>query len=75
MVVVLCPCSDAPTFAIDKTDLEKRYKNLQRSLHPDRFSAASEKEKEISAVQASTVNHAYSLLREPLTRANCIVRS
>lgn len=55
-------------------DLESRYKSLQRSLHPDKFSMATEAEKGLSAEQATAVNHAYSILRRPLSRANYLVR-
>uniref|UniRef100_A0A3B4VJC5 HscB mitochondrial iron-sulfur cluster cochaperone n=1 Tax=Seriola dumerili TaxID=41447 RepID=A0A3B4VJC5_SERDU len=56
------------TFALDTKKLQKRYLQLQRSLHPDNFSQKSVKEQEYSESQSSLVNKAYKTLRKPLSR-------
>lgn len=50
-------------------EIQKKYKELQKLLHPDKFSTKSEKEKEISEHLSSLVNKAYTTLSHPLKRA------
>uniref|UniRef100_A0A672MMZ7 Iron-sulfur cluster co-chaperone protein HscB, mitochondrial-like n=1 Tax=Sinocyclocheilus grahami TaxID=75366 RepID=A0A672MMZ7_SINGR len=57
------------TFSLDTQRLQKRYVELQRSLHPDNFSQKSSKEQEYSEEQSALVNNAYRTLQKPLSRA------
>lgn len=59
----------APTFDIDAATLEKRYFDLQRKLHPDRFATKTPRERAISQQQATSLNDAYETLADPLRRA------
>ncbi|XP_077456561.1 iron-sulfur cluster co-chaperone protein HscB [Stigmatopora argus] len=59
-----CEC----TFALDILKLQKRYLQLQRSLHPDNFSQKSAEEQEYSEHQSALVNKAYDTLSKPLSR-------
>jgi molecular chaperone HscB len=61
------------TFDIDTAKLERRYKRLQWSLHPDKSVGKNASEKEFSAEQATLVNRAYGVLKSPLSRANYMV--
>lgn len=56
------------SFELDVDVLTKKYKDLQRILHPDKFSQKSEREKFYSAEQSSLVNLAYTSLLKPLSR-------
>jgi molecular chaperone HscB len=56
-------------FAQDDKDLEQRYRNLQRKLHPDRFATRSAEERRMSLARATTANAAYRTLRDPVRRA------
>ena len=59
----------APRFEVDPDALEASMKRLQKVLHPDKFGARSPRAQAHSAEQASLVNRAYAVLRDPLRRA------
>ena len=61
-------------FRVDPARLEAAMKRLQTLLHPDKFAAKSELERAHSAEQASLVNRAYAVLRDPLARAKYMLR-
>jgi len=56
--------------AIDGKDLEKRFYALSRQLHPDLHSRKSPAERE----QAAVLNDAYRTLREPIARAEYLLK-
>jgi curved DNA-binding protein CbpA len=66
--------SGEPAFDIDEAALERRYKLLQWTLHPDKSVSRTPQERDFSAEHASHINQAYGVLRRPLSRANYLVR-
>ncbi|KAM4707722.1 iron-sulfur cluster co-chaperone protein HscB [Discoglossus pictus] len=56
------------SFDIDIQELQKKYRDLQRLLHPDYFSQKSQSERDVSEQQSSIVNKAYNTLLSPLSR-------
>lgn len=61
-------------FEIDRADLDRRYFDLQRRLHPDRFAAKTPRERALSQQQAASLNQAYETLKDPLARAANLLR-
>ena len=56
-------------FRIDLDELAKRYRDLQKVTHPDKFANAGEQQQRIAMQSATQVNEAYNTLRDPLKRA------
>jgi molecular chaperone HscB len=61
-------------FDIDGAELDRRYFALQRQLHPDRFATRTARERAISQSQAVALNEAYETLKDPLARAEYMLR-
>jgi molecular chaperone HscB len=61
-------------FDLDPADLDQRYRELQKALHPDRFAAAPASERRMSLERAVQVNEAYRLLRDELKRAEALLK-
>ncbi|MBT8768207.1 co-chaperone HscB [Pseudomonas boanensis] len=58
-----------PDFRIDLEQLAARYRELARSVHPDRFADASEREQRLALEHAAQLNDAYQTLKSPPRRA------
>ncbi|KAK6179841.1 hypothetical protein SNE40_012106 [Patella caerulea] len=56
-------------YKIDIRKLYETYIELQKKLHPDKFTQASEEEKLYAEKQSSLINKAYATLSKPLSRA------
>lgn len=50
-------------FGLDRAELEKRFYQLSRALHPDRFTTASLETKSLSLSRMSFINQAYGTLK------------
>ena len=61
------------TFDLDDKTLDRRYFDLLRHLHPDRFATKTPCERMLSQQQATSLNEAYETLRDPLRRAAYLV--
>jgi molecular chaperone HscB len=55
-------------FAIDRADLDARWRRLQASAHPDRFAADGAAAQRLAMQWSVRINEAYRRLREPLAR-------
>ena len=60
-------------YAFDRALLDARYRDLQRSVHPDRFASASEQERRIAMQHATHINEGYQTLKNPLKRARYLL--
>ncbi len=56
-------------FAIDRADLDVRWKDLQRQAHPDRFASADAASQRLAMQWSVRINEAYQRLKDPLKRA------
>lgn len=56
-------------FALDRPDLDARWRKLQASAHPDKFAADGPAAQRMAMQWSVRINEAYRRLREPLTRA------
>jgi len=59
----------APRFKQDRAVLDARWKELQRQVHPDRFTAQGVAAQRVAMQWAIRVNEAYQRLKVPLARA------
>lgn len=59
---------------IDLADLERRFRSLSRQFHPDYFYGASAAERVASLERASYLNDAYRVLKQPLDRAEYLLK-
>ena len=60
----------APTFELDRAQLDERWKNLQREVHPDRHAAADAQTQRQAMQWSVRINEAYQRLKDPLARAS-----
>lgn len=61
-------------YDLDVDALERKYFELQRHLHPDRFANKTAKEKSLSQQQAVSLNEAFETLKDPLLRADYLLQ-
>ena len=57
-------------FSVDVQDLDRRWKEMQKQVHPDKFSMAGASAQRVAMQWSSRINEAYRRLKTPLTRAS-----
>jgi molecular chaperone HscB len=60
-------------FAIDAAMLERRYRELQRDVHPDRAAGGDDAARRVAMQASARVNEAYRTLRDPVERARYLL--
>jgi len=60
---------------LDLDDLKSRFYALSRQWHPDRFARAAPEEQQQALEATSILNDGYRVLRDPLSRAEYVLRS
>jgi molecular chaperone HscB len=60
-------------FDLDLAELESRYRELSRVLHPDKFAQKPASERRMSLSRAVEVNEAYRTLKDELSRARALL--
>lgn len=56
-------------FALDRADLDARWKALQKQAHPDRFAVEGAAAQRVAMQWSVRINEAYQRLKNPLKRA------
>lgn len=60
-------------YDIDSSELERAYRQLQRTLHPDKHVGAPASQRKATLGKAVEVNEAYRTLRDELSRAQALL--
>ncbi len=60
------------TFAIDEKALDKKYIDVQKKVHPDKFASASAAEKRAAEQWTTIINDSYAILKDPIKRAEAL---
>lgn len=63
-----------PRLALDGEDLQRRFYELSRKLHPDRYGQGTPTERQYSLEATAMLNDAYRALRDPVARAEYVLR-
>ena len=61
------------SFEIDAAQLDSRYRELQRIVHPDRYVNAGDQERRLAMQQATRINEGYQTLKDPLRRGRYLL--
>ena len=61
-------------FAIDSQRLAEHYRELQKTIHPDRYANASDRDRRLAVQQAANINEAFHTLKSPLKRARYLLQ-
>lgn len=61
-------------FDLDPQDIERRYRDLQRAVHPDRHTHAAPATRRAALSGAVSISEAYRTLRDQLLRAEALLR-
>jgi len=61
------------SFDIDPADLSIRYRQLQRTFHPDRFASAPAPERHLSLQMTAQINAGFQTLKDPVARARYLL--
>ena len=60
-------------YEVDPHELETRYRELQRALHPDRHVSESPAQRRLALAKAVEVNEAYRALKDDLARGEALL--
>jgi molecular chaperone HscB len=59
---------------LDEKDLQRRFYEMSRLLHPDRYTRRPEREREYSLEATAILNDGYRILRDPVRRAEYVLK-
>jgi molecular chaperone HscB len=62
-----------PAYALEADRLERAYRQVQATIHPDRFAQAGDAARRASVQWSARVNEAYRTLKDPLERARYLL--
>jgi molecular chaperone HscB len=62
------------SYALDRIRLDSAYRELQNTVHPDRFAAQPDAQQRVAMQWATQVNEAFRTLRDPVSRGVYLLR-
>ncbi|KAL5968274.1 hypothetical protein TSMEX_003995 [Taenia solium] len=62
-----------PSMRIDPSELSRMKRKLQMAFHPDKFARSTKEEQEIATTVSAQINDAFTVLSNPITRAEYIL--
>ena len=62
------------SYAMDRDKLDSAYRDLQSTVHPDRFASKPEAEQRVAMQWATQANEAYQTLKHPVNRGVYLLR-
>ncbi len=62
-----------PQLALDPVSLQKRFYELSRQWHPDRFAARGAAERQLALENTALLNDAFRTLKQPVSRAEYVL--
>lgn len=62
-----------PQLALDPVSLQKRYYELSRQWHPDRFATKAPAERQLALDNTALLNDAFRTLKDPVARAEYVL--
>ena len=62
-----------PQLALDPISLQKRFYELSRQWHPDRFASKSPAERQLALENTALLNDAFRTLKQPVERAEYVL--
>jgi molecular chaperone HscB len=62
------------SFSVELPVLRDRYRELQRTVHPDRYASGSEQEQRLAMQGSTLINEAFETLKDPLSRAQYLLK-
>ncbi len=60
------------TYAFDRSDAEKKHRELSKAVHPDRYQSSGASERQAAMHMALEFNEAWRTVRDPITRAEAL---
>ena len=61
-------------YRLDEQELHKRFLNLTRDIHPDRFATSSPETIDLTMRLAAQINEAHEVLKDPVLRAEYLLQ-
>ena len=61
-------------YALDEKELHRRFLNITREIHPDRFATSAQETVNLTTRLAAQINDAYNVLKDPMLRAEYLLQ-
>ncbi|MBT8118610.1 MAG: Fe-S protein assembly co-chaperone HscB [Gammaproteobacteria bacterium] len=62
------------SYDVDLNKVQQHYMALQKEVHPDKYTGATDQEKRLSMQQTSWINEAQATLKDPVARATYLLK-